>query len=518
MNRTLALLGLLALLVTLTVPVHGQQPAASKACPVTGGTLRFGLSRDAIGIDPHINFGVTSSSVQGNVYDNLVDYDPKGQISPSLAESWTQPQPTTYIFKLRRNAKFHDGTPFTAADVLYSFQRISDPETRATRRLDFEMIESARALDPYTVEVRLKHPSATFLNLLASRETYMMSKKWGEGGGDFKKVANGTGPFKLASYEPSVRYTLERHPGAWNPPCLDKVEMLPALDDRARVNAFKSGQTDLVEYLPWQDVEFFFRERGFKVYRGFDLFNMVRLNVNRPPVNNPKVRQALNFLVNRQTVAIIAFGGQGQPMDGFLMRRDSWAYNSQTSKVWKYDPQRAAQLLREAGYSQPSDLRVVFESTTLSVHIDSAQVILQALRSAGITVEFRTMEFPTALQKRVSGDYMMMMDGLSLPWSDPDAYYQYFHSSGTAHAAAIKFKNARLDIFLEEGRRLTDQTKRKVVYAEVERILAEEAPWIFTLWRPQAEASRSFVKGYTRLPGGLGTSTVAYFERLYIEK
>jgi peptide/nickel transport system substrate-binding protein len=113
---------------------------------------------------------------------------------------------------------------------------------------------------------------------------------------------------------------------------------------------------------------------------------------------------------------------------------------------------------------------------------------------------------------------MMMMDGLSLPWADPDAYYQYFHSAGTAHAAAIKFRNARLDALLEEGRRLTDQTKRKAIYADVERILAEEAPWIFTLWRPQAEASRSFVKGYTRLPGGLGTSTVAYFERIYIEK
>jgi peptide/nickel transport system substrate-binding protein len=518
MKRVWVFAGLLVLVVTLSAPALGQQPATSKACPVTGGTLRFGLSRDAVGLDPHINFGVTSSSVQGNVYDNLVDYDVKGQISPSLAESWTQPDPTTYVFKLRRSAKFHDGTPFGAADVLYSFQRISNPETKATRFRDFAAVQSVRALDPYTVEVRLKQPSATFLNLLASRETYMVSKKWAEAGGDFRKAANGTAPFKLASYEPSVRYTLERHPGAWNPPCVDRVEMLPAPDDRARVNAFKSGQTDLVEYLPWQDVEFFFRERGFRVYRGFDLFNMVRLNVNRPPLNNPKVRQALNFLVNRQTVAIIAFGGQGQPMDGFLMRRDSWAYDPQTSKVWKYDPQRAMQLLREAGINQPSDLRLVFDSATISVHFDTAQVILQALRSAGITVEFRPMDIPTLFQKRTTGDYMMMMDGLSLPWADPDAYYQYFHSAGTAHAAAIKFRNARLDALLEEGRRLTDQTKRKAIYADVERILAEEAPWLFTLWRPQAEASRSFVKGYTRLPGGLGTSTVAYFERIYIEK
>lgn len=517
------LLVLLIVIALATMPAMGRaapgSQSAAGSCGAVGGQMKFAIHRDPIGLDPHVNYGATSSSLQGNVYDSLVQYDGQGRIAPALAESWSQPNPTTYVFRLRQNVRFHDGSPFTAADVLYSFQRVLDPQTKATRqRLLETVLESTRASDARTVEVRLKTPTATFLEMLAGREMYIVSKRWAEGGGDFKTTMNGTGPFRLTGYEPSVRYVLERFAGAWNPPCLDRIEMIPIQDDRARVNAMKSGQVDFLEYLPWQDTEYFFKERGYRVYRGFDVFNIVRLNTNRPPINNPKVRQALNFIVNRQSIAIIAFGGQGQPMDGFLLRKDSWAYNPETSKVWKYDPDRAAALLREAGFQRPQDLRLTFESSSLSVHFDSAQVILAALRSFGITVDFRVMEVPVLLAKRTSGDYMLMMDGLSLPWPDPDVYFEYFHSSGTAHAVGAKFKNDRLDQLLEEGRRTPDQAKRKATYSEVERVLAEEAPWIFALWRPQSEAGRSSIKGYVRLPGGLGTYTTAYFERLWVEK
>jgi ABC-type transport system substrate-binding protein len=509
------------ILVLLALPASGQPPAgqpSGDACKVRGGTFRFGIARDAIGLDPHLNYGVTSWSVQGNVYDTLVQYNGQGRVSPALAESWTQPQPTLYLFKLRRNVTFHDGAPFTAADVLYTFQRIRDPNTRAYRQRDLDAtLENVTAPDPYTVELRLRSPSATFLDMLARPEMYIVSKRWAEAGGDFKKAAIGTGPFRLTSYEFGVRYILERNPTSWSPACVDRVELYPYQDDRARVNAIKSGQVDMIEYLPWQDVEFFFRERGYKVYRGRELFNIVRLNTNRPPLNNPKVRQALNFAINRQSVSIVAFGGQGQPMDGFLIRQDSWAYNPQTSKVWKHDPERAVALLREAGL-QPQDVRLTFESTPLSVHIDSAQVILQQLRSLGLQVEFRVIELAVLLQKRANGDYTMVMDGLSPPWSDPDAYFVYFHSTGTQHAAAAKFKNERLDQLLEEGRRTVDQARRKVIYSDAERILFQEPPWIFVLWRPQAEVGRSHIKGYVRLPGVLGTATSGFFERIWIEK
>lgn len=512
------LAGLLAVVcLGLPAAVRGAPPAAS--CPAKGGVLKFGLYRDPTGLDPHLNYGATSSSLQGNVYDNLVTYNAQGTLVPSLAESWSQPQPTVYLFKLRRNVTFHDGTPFTSADVLSSFKRIMDPQTKATRQKEYEeLVDSVRPQGDYTVEVRLRHPSATFLDVLAGRETFIVSKKWAEAGGDFKKAMNGTGPFRLTGYEPNVRYVLERYPNAWEPACLDRVDLTPILDDRARVNALKSGQVDFVEYLPWQDTEFLMRERGFRVYRGFEVFNMIRLNPSRPPLTNPKVRQALNFAINRNTVSLTAFGGQAQLMDGFLLRKDAWAYNPETSKVWKFDPARAQALLKEAGIARPQDLRLVLDSSNLTVHLDTAQVVATMLRSFGATVDLKINDVATLFQKRVSGDYMMMMDGLSLPWADPDFYYRYFHSTGTAHAAAVKFKNERLDQLLEEGQRITDRARRKVIYADVERVLFQEAPWIFIVWRPQAEAARSAVKGYVRLPGGLGAFSVGYLNHLWIER
>jgi len=513
------ILACLLTIICLWLPTAVRGASSPASCPAKGGTLRFGLYRDPTGLDPHLNYGATSSSLQGNVYDNLVTYNAHGNIAPSLAESWSQPQPTVYVFKLRRNVTFHDGTPFGAADVLYSFKRIMDPQTKATRQKEYEeLVDTVRAQGEYTVEVRLRHPSATFLDILAGRETFIVSKKWAEAGGDFKKTMNGTGAFRLTSYEPNVRYVLERYPNAWDPACLDRVELGPILDDRARVNALKSGQVDFVEYLPWQDTEFLMRERGYRVYRGFEVFNMIRLNPTRPPLTNPKVRQALNFAINRETVSLTAFGGGAQLMDGFLLRKDAWAYNPETSRVWKTNPQRALALLKEAGIARPQDLHLALESSNLTVHLDTAQVVATMLRSFGATVDLKINDVATLFQKRVTGDYTMMMDGLSLPWADPDFYYRYFHSTGTAHAAAVKFKNERLDQLLEEGQRITDRARRKAIYADVERLLFQEAPWIFIVWRPQAEAARSAVKGYVRLPGGLGAFSAGYLNRLWIER
>jgi peptide/nickel transport system substrate-binding protein len=133
-------------------------------------------------------------------------------------------------------------------------------------------------------------------------------------------------------------------------------------------------------------------------------------------------------------------------------------------------------------------------------------------------VEFRVIEAAALYPKRTTGDYMMLMDGLSLPWADPDAYYDYFHSSGTSYAAAVKFKDDRLDQLLEEGRQITDRTRRKGIYEDVERLLFQDAPWIFVLWRPSAEAASSRVLGYVRLPGALGSYTLGYLERIWVER
>src|SRR6516164_3510120 len=132
MSRRIVGLGIGVAILGLLVYPAWSQKITTAACPAVGGTLRYGLVRDPIGLDPHIDYGASNSSMQGNLYDGLVQYDRNGQVAPDLALSWTQPAPSTYVFKLRQGVVFHDGTPLTAADVVATFQRIMDPSNHAT--------------------------------------------------------------------------------------------------------------------------------------------------------------------------------------------------------------------------------------------------------------------------------------------------------------------------------------------------------------------------------------------------
>ena len=150
--------------------------------------------------------------------------------------------------------------------------------------------------------------------------------------------------------------------------------------------------------------------------------------------------------------------------------------------------------------------------------MDSAQIIVTQLQRAGFTqVDLKPMDVPTQQRKRVSGDYQMMMDGFSLPWPDPDFYTAFFGTGGASYARAVDFSDATLDRLLEEGRATADQARRAATYAQVEQRVVELAPWVFLHWRPQAEATRATIGGYTRLPGALGNKSLGGLRYLYRE-
>jgi ABC-type transport system substrate-binding protein len=166
----------------------------------------------------------------------------------------------------------------------------------------------------------------------------------------------------------------------------------------------------------------------------------------------------------------------------------------------------------------PRATNLTFDSTTLTVHMDSAQIIVTQLQKAGFTqVDLKPMDVPTQQRKRVSGEYQMMMDGFSLPWPDPDFYTAFFGTGGASYARAVEFSDGQLDRLLEEGRSTLDQARRAAIYAQVEQRLVELAPWVFLHWRPQAEASRATVGGYVRLPGALGNKSLGGLKSVYKE-
>ncbi len=506
---------LLALLVGSTLAPLLPGPSEAGA-PKPGGTLKFALLRDPVGWEPHINQGVTTYSFMNNIYETLIRYSPKGVLEPGLAVRWETPDPATYLLHLRRNVKFHSGNPFSAEDVKYSLERILDPNTAATRSKEFSVMQSLTLVDPYTVKITLKRPDAPFLDLLASGEALIVDRKWAQAGGNFKQATSGTGPFKLGPFETGVRYTLLKNPDYWEQPYpyLDRIEFASIPKDEVRMQALQTGSVDMTEYVPWQYIKTLEKDPNIRLFVGYDTFNVIRLNPKRPPFDNVKVRQAFSYLIDRKEIVDLAWGGLSRPMEAGLIPEGHWAYPN--LHVWGYDPAKGKRLLAEAGVN-PATTKLVFDSTTLSVHMDDAQIIVTQLQKAGFTqVELKPMDVPTQQKKRVSGDYQMFIDGFSLPFPDPDFYTVWFSSGGPLYAKTVGFADEKLDTLLDQGRATLDQNKRKAIYAQVEERLMELAPWVFLHWRPMAEATRANVKGYVRLPGALGNKSLGRLK--YVDK
>lgn len=500
-------------------PTEADEGEAPEGEGQAGGTLNFGLLRDAIGFDPHIAYGASSSSLQGNVYDTVITYDLEGNLAGGLAENWElSDDGLEYVLTMREGVTFHEGQTFTANDIVANLDRILDEANGLARRTELSNIGSYEATDDQTLTMSLEEPYSTLLAVLATNEVGIASGEWLESDVDPAREMNGTGPFMLDSFEPEVRYTIIKNPNYWQSglPYLDTINEMPIPDDNARVNALLSGEANYIEYVPWQNMTELDENPDFTLFKGFDLYNIVRLNSSRPPLDNKLVRQALNFAIDRQAVIDVAFGGEGLSMTSGLFPPESPWNNTELEGHWSYDPDRAMELLNEAGVD-PSEVTLDFAVATISVHSDTAQVVQQQLEQLGFSINYIQQDVPTLTERRTTGDYQMMQDGLSLNYPDPDYYSVYFAIGGTAHAVGVDYENEELTEILERGRAETDPEARQEIYLEFEEALLEEAPWIFVLHRPQAEAMASSVMGYHRIPG-LGLLSEAFLETLWIDE
>ncbi len=485
---------------------------------VAGGTLVFGLLRDPIAFDPHIAYGASSSSLQGNIYDTLVEYDVDSVLIGALAESWeVSDDGLEYVLSLREGVIFHDGATFEAEDVIANFDRIMNEETGATRRNELSNVGSYEATDEFTVTLTLPEPYATLLPVLATSTLHMADKDWLESGVDPTLEMNGTGPFMLDSFEKEVKYTLVKNPNYWKEglPYLDSIEQVPIPDDNARMNAMRSGEINFVEYVPWQNMAEFEEDDNYTLFKGFDTYNIVRLNPTKPPLDNKLVRQAFNYAIDREAVIAVAFGGEGEEMTVALFPESSPWHQEDLAGHWTYDPDKALELLAEAGVD-PSGITLDFAVATISVHSDTGQVVAQQLEALGFSVNIIQQDVPTLTERRTTGDYQMMQDGLSLSYPDPDAYSVYFDINGSQYARGVGYENQELADLLEQGRSELDPEARKEIYKQFTEVLIDEAPWIFILFRPQAEVMAANVMGYNRIAvAGLGSE--GYMEYIWID-
>lgn len=459
-----------------------------------GGRLRAAWAQNPVGLDPHITSAMSSFQVLENVLDTLVTFDEELNIVPSLATDWTVSEDDlVWTFNLRDDAVFHNGRPMTAADVVYTYTRMLDPETGSGNAWMLEGVSEVRARDDYTVEFVLEVPNHGFLGKLAMNKAVGIIARESVEDGTINTTPIGTGPFRIAEFQPGVRLLLERHEDYWQEglPYLDVVDIRIIPDDTVRRTALVAGDVDWVFSVPLQDVEQL-RARNDVVIDEVPApaYYYLGVNLERGPLADVRVRQALAYAINRDNIAMAATFSNAEVTQDPIPSSSAWHFGY---APYEYNPARARELLAEAGYAGGFELELM-PTTELEETMRMAQVIQADLAAVGIRATIRALEWAEWLQEQGDGNY----DTYVCSWNglvDPDDFFYAQHRTGQVFNFT-GYSNPTVDELLDAGRRTADTEARREIYAEVNRIIVDEAPYIYIFNPMNIQAYRPNVRGY----------------------
>jgi peptide/nickel transport system substrate-binding protein len=484
---------------SLTFPRY----AAQDETPTAGGVLRYGLSTDPSNFEPHVSTGAASGTVKMMVYSQLLTYADDGSFIGNLAEEFDWVDDVTYRVKVFDGVTFHDGSPLTVDDIIFSFNRIKDPETAATmagRLADLESVVAGEGENE--VLFKLSQPNVVLPYALADHNTAIVSKAWIESGVDPKTTMMGTGPFKFVERQPGIVIKLEKNPDYFVPelPHLDGIDFQPMPDDSARVTALRSGTVDFIDYVPYTQMTTIEEDPNLVFTSDSVLgFGWIGFNLELEPVNDPNVRGAFAYGLDRERMVQIAFAGHGAPITGGLIPEGWVGYSPDLEGMFAPDYAKAQSMLTEAG-ANPLNIDIV-STSTYTVISRPAEAAQAELVNAGINGNLVMQEWLTFRQSVADGTYPVHVWGSSLAYNDPDALSDYVASNGVM-ARQFHFSDEKIDALLTEGRQTSDEAKRNEIYQEVQGIVAEVFPLIYTIRRTQGEAHAAKVKGYVHIAAG----------------
>lgn len=473
------------------------------AQPNYGGILRVGMQTDPVGLDPHVTNATATRNMLENTYDTLVMYNENLEIIPGLAESWEASEDgLVWTFSLRDGVTFHNGDALKASDVVFSLNRITDPDIASPRAEDFALIESVEAPDDATVVITLSEAFSPLLSKLAHSLNVIVSEAVAMANdNDLNDVVIGTSAFKFVEYIPQTRLVLERHDAYWETdvdgnqlPYLDGITFTFYPEPTARTTAVQTGNVDWIEYVPAPDVEILQADPNVEVIGGLATnFRSIYFNTREGPLSDKLVRQAISYAIDEQAVVDVAlFGTGGVPADGTTIPSSAF-YGIDSSPYVGRDVEKAKELLAEAGYADGFEFDM-YVTSTYDFLRTPAEIIQANLADIGITMNIVAEDWSVYLPKFTSGDFTATIIGSS-GLADPDDYlYGDFHSESSGNY--IGFSNPEIDDLLVEGRRASDPDERKAIYAQAQELILDEAPHVFLFHSAQYEAHRTNVKGF----------------------
>ena len=511
--RTAAVAALAGIALVLTL-----LPGVGAQAPKRGGVLTLARQGEATNLDPHKVPAFTSHRVFELVYSTLTRLGPELQVQPDLAESWTvSPDGKQISFRLRA-AKFHNGDPLTSADVKFTLERIMNADTKAVARAWFGDIDKIEAPDPRTVTLQLKQPNVALLVYLAHPNTSIVSAKIAQAaGGDLSKKehAVGSGPFRLAEWAPDNFMRLEAFKEFYVPgqPFLDGVRINIVPDEAGLVAALRTKAADVALIADARVAQTLSREAGMTVSAKPSLnYHLLFLNTKRKPLDNPKVRQAIAYAIDRKQIIDTVALGSGDQTGPLPPSLTQYALPVGDYPSYRRDVGKARQLLQESG-AGPVSLTILTQTTEPVYAKDIAQIVQQQLGEAGIQVNIELLEFGQWVQRWLKADFDMA-PGLNSGQPDPDFYlFRYFTNDGNLNFIH-SWQNDTSSDAIKRARTITDPARRKELYATAQKELVAGVPFVWLYVGRDYAGLLPSTKGFVHLP----TGSIAYLRQTWLDK
>jgi peptide/nickel transport system substrate-binding protein len=489
-----------------------------------GDTLIRALPANISGLIPNITGDKYSHDAVALIYNGLINHDKDANMIPDLAASWDVAADCRELtFKLRKDVRWHDGQPFTADDVVFTYQLMTNPKTPSPYKDDFEDVTGVDVLDPLTIRVRYKQPFANAVYIWGQSmlpkhllDKYMREGKLKEAPQNFTNPI-GTGPYKFLELRSGEKIVVAANPDYYaGRPYISRV-VYRIIPSQATIflelKAKGIDQADLTALQYQRQTDYPAFKKGYNKYRyAANVYTYLGLNHQDPRFADRRVRQAFAYAINKKDLIEGVRLGMAREATG-PYKPGSWVYNPKV-RTYPYDPARAKKLLAEAGWtSKNGDGLLVKDGQPFTFELlisqgsdegrKAAEIIQAQLREIGVGVELRVLEWATFLKEHIKKHRFA---AAAMAWStglDPDQY-SIWHSSQTGpdEFNFVTYKNAEVDSLLEQGRRTCKQADRKRIYDRLQEILAEDQPLIFLYFRDTMPAVSSRVRGI--VPGAIG--------------
>ena len=462
------------LALTACAAVCGSALAAPK------DTIVIGMAADAKSLDPQMTNDTTSSTYMIQIYEPLFDFTPEKELVGCLAESWKKLDDVTYEITLRKGIKFHNGDELTAEDAVFTLHRMTTPQAAAVKSYGANINpDGFKIIDKYTFQMKSSAPMAGFLSYFNHASSYIMNKKVVEAAGEnYGKHPIGTGPFKFVEMLKGDHVTYERFEDyRGEKPKFKTLLMRTIPEATSRVIELETGNIDLAYGIPNNDFKRLKEEGKVNVYNKPGLaITYLGFNTQTPPFDNPKVRKAITIAIDREAALDVVYQGLGQVPTSPLLPINS--YFPKPEPV-EYDPDKAAELLEEAGIK---DLSLTIYTNENKQRKDYAQIIQSMLAEHNIKVEIQVLEWGHFLEQLKSGKLPVFMIG----WAssnihpDPDAFIKgAMHSRFAGPSNRVWLKDALVDELLDKGSVTEDGPERAEIYTRFCERVNELNPWCY---------------------------------------